>query len=256
MKTIATTMADLNKNGGLALAPNQLPAPQPLPSILGMTQYLGNDQLIQYMAANVVQNKAGVQEMLKGKFKALGITEIVTGIISIIIGTVQVSLDEGYDAFSILSGAPWWNGVLFIIAGSLAVAVERSPTDCMIKGCLSMNIISAIFCLPAVIMYSINISMQPCCYYERPNYYDQSGTVPCLAILLVLALLNGAISIAISSFNCKAVTCCNASPVPIIVVYNNPSAQPNPSLQANDNATPYDVTLTVMEHTYQKVIES
>uniref|UniRef100_UPI00398F04FA membrane-spanning 4-domains subfamily A member 4D-like n=1 Tax=Pristiophorus japonicus TaxID=55135 RepID=UPI00398F04FA len=247
-------MADLSKNAGLFLPTNHLPTLQPLPSPPGSMQYLENGQLNQNIATIIAQNNSGVQAMLRGKLKALGITEIVTGIISIIIGTVQVIRGplNSFTAFSLIGGTPWWTGVVFVIAESLAVAVDKSPTDCKIKGCLSMNIISAILCLPAVTIYAANFAFLPFCSFTSHCFRYQSGSIECLAILLVLALLNAAISIAISSFNCKAMTCCNTTPVlfpfqPNILMYSNPLAQPNPSLQLNGNPPPY---MTVMENVY------
>ncbi|XP_067850997.1 membrane-spanning 4-domains subfamily A member 4D-like [Heptranchias perlo] len=242
-------MISLSKNDGIVLAPNQLPPPQLVASNPGLIQYVENGQLNQeiYLATRIPQNNSGVAEMLKGNLKAQGITEIVTGIITMLVGTIQIiSSSNPYGAdYSIIAGTPCWTGVVFIIAGSLAVAVEKTPTHSMINGCLSMNIISAIFCLPAIIMYSINIAIAPYCYdcgqYETVQV-GSVGTIVCLAILLVLSLLNTAISIAISSFNCKAASCCNKTPVPIIVVYNNPSAQLNPSVQLNGAPPPYNMT--------------
>ncbi|XP_067898849.1 membrane-spanning 4-domains subfamily A member 4A-like [Heterodontus francisci] len=241
-------MAYVVKNDRNVPVPIQLPPSQQFTSIPQLLQYVENGQLNQAIATNLIQNDSGVQEMLKGKFKALGITEIVTGIISIIIGIVQFSIGVGSFAFALLAGTPWWTGVLFIVAGSLAVAVERTPTHGMIRGCLSMNIISAIFCLPAIILYSINLAVQPYCYDMIDYDCYQTGAVVCMAILLLLALLNAAISISISSFNCKAMTCCRTTPAPVIVMYNNASAQPIPSLQFNANPPPYNMTL--MENVY------
>uniref|UniRef100_UPI00398E5B61 membrane-spanning 4-domains subfamily A member 15-like n=1 Tax=Pristiophorus japonicus TaxID=55135 RepID=UPI00398E5B61 len=218
LNTITTEMAYLTKNDGIVLAPAYLPESQPLPSAPGLMPYLENRQLNQCMAPRVAENNSGVQSMFNGKLKGLGITEILTGIISIIIGTVQVIRAANsfypYVGISIVVGTPWWSGVAFVIAGSLAVAVEKSPTDCMVKGCLSSNIISAISCFPALVLYSVNLSYLQICSFSIFCIPFQSGTVECMAILLVLTLLNAAISISISSFNCKAMNCCNTTPVP------------------------------------------
>ncbi|XP_048398001.1 high affinity immunoglobulin epsilon receptor subunit beta-like isoform X2 [Stegostoma tigrinum] len=191
-------MADLLKNIGHTLTPNQLPRSQVLPSGPELVQYVENGPLNQTIAKMLTQNSAGVQEMLKGKFKFLGATEIVTGIISIIIGIVKICIDSSqnhYFEFSLVIGTPWWTGILFVIAGSLALAVERAPT-------LSM------------------------------------GSISCFAILLLLTLLNAAVSIAVSSFNCKALNCCGTASVPIIVVYNNTSEQLVPSQPLYANTPP------------------
>ncbi|XP_078060726.1 membrane-spanning 4-domains subfamily A member 8-like [Mustelus asterias] len=240
-------MAGMLKADGDVLAPNQLPPPQS--SGPQLVQYLQTGPLNQSIAATLNQNNSGLQEMLKGKLKALGITQIVTGIIAIITGIVQISVPRmhSYLDMPVAIGTPWWTGVLFIIAGSLAVAVEKDPSHCMIRGCLSMNIISAISCLPAVIIYATNLDVRPYCYHSL-HCVPPEITISCVAILLVLTLLNAAISIAVSSFNCKAVNGCCTTPVPIIVVYNNTSSQLTPQQQFYENPPPYN--MTPMENVY------
>ncbi|XP_048460792.1 uncharacterized protein LOC109928481 isoform X2 [Rhincodon typus] len=214
-------MADLLKNIGHTLTPNQLPRSQVLPSGPELVQYVENGPLNQTIAKMLTQNSAGVQEMLKGKFKFLGATEIVTGIISIIIGIVKMCIDSSrnrYFEFSLVIGTPWWTGVL-------------------IRGCISAHVISAISCLPATIIYAISIAIQPNCFYSD-SCSNYKGTISCFAILLLLTLLNAAISIAVSSFNCKALNCCGTASVPIIVVYNNTSEQLVPSQPLYANTPP------------------
>ncbi|XP_072329856.1 membrane-spanning 4-domains subfamily A member 4A-like isoform X2 [Scyliorhinus torazame] len=223
-------MADMVKNDGNDFVPNQLPPAQPQPSAPQMVQHLDNAPLHQSIAAMFNQNNAGVQEMLKGKLKALGIIQIVTGIISIIIGILLVTSVRilYYIEMSTLIGTPWWTGVL-------------------IKGCLSTNIISAIACLPAVIIYSVSLNLNSHCYYS--NYCSRpDGLIPCVAILLLLTLLNAAISIAVSSFNCKAMNGCCGTPVPVIVVYNSTSGQLIPPQPFQENPPPY--SMAPMGNTY------
>ncbi|XP_078420483.1 membrane-spanning 4-domains subfamily A member 4D-like [Cetorhinus maximus] len=236
-------MAYLSKNYGNVLAPGQLPPPQALTNIPQLLQNMGNSPPNQSVSTILNQSNSGVQAMLKGKLKALGITEIVTGIIAIIIGIIEISItsDQYVNNFSIIIGTPWWTGILFIIAGSLAVAVEKEPTHGLISGCLSMNIISAISCLSAIIIYSINLAMPAYCYNSFSC--QTGGLVTCLAILLLLTLLNAAISISVSSFNCKAMNCCSATPVPVVIVYNTTSAQQIPPQQFLVRPPPYNMAM-------------
>ncbi|XP_048460486.1 membrane-spanning 4-domains subfamily A member 8-like [Rhincodon typus] len=238
-QTIVVKRTDLLKNVENGLALNQLPPSQPLPNGSQLVQFVDNGQLNQITTTVHAQNNSRVQQMLKGKLKALGITEIVTGIIVIIIGIVPFSIAPRQFLsviFSLIVGIPWWTGALFIVAGSFAIVVEKMPTHCMIRGCLAMNIISAIFCLPATIIYVLNLTIISISY---------SGSTACIVILLLLTLLNAAISVAISSFNCKAMTCCCKTPaVVIIVVYSNASAQPIPPPQFQESPPPYSVMVT------------
>ncbi|XP_043558567.1 uncharacterized protein LOC122556141 isoform X3 [Chiloscyllium plagiosum] len=190
-------MVDVLKNIGNNLTPNQLPPPQVLPSGPELVQYVENGPLNQTIAKMLTQNSAGVQEMLKAKFKFLG----------------------------------------FVTAGSLAVAVERIPTVPMIRGCITLHIISAISCVPATIIYAISLAVEPRCFHSA-SCSKYEGAIACFAILLLLTLLNAAISIAVSSFNCKALNCCGTTSVPIIVVYNNTSEQLVPLQQLYANTPP------------------
>ncbi|XP_041034467.1 membrane-spanning 4-domains subfamily A member 4D-like isoform X1 [Carcharodon carcharias] len=232
-------MAYLSKGDGNVLAPGQFPPPQPL--ALQLVQHLGNGQVNQTTSTTLTQNNACVQAF-KGKLMALGITEVVVACIIIIIGIIEISVviyPLNYRDFSVIIGTPWWSGGLFIIAGSLAIAVEREPTHCMIRGCLGMNIISAIACFPAVIIYSVNLAFPGYCY--SINCFHHQGTIPCLAILLLLTLLIAAISISVSSFNCKAINCCCATPEPVVIVYNTTTTQQIPTQQFQPNPPPYNM---------------
>ncbi|XP_072329534.1 membrane-spanning 4-domains subfamily A member 4D-like [Scyliorhinus torazame] len=243
-------MAGMVKTDGNVFVPNQLPPAQPQPCGPQLVQHLENNPLHQSIAAMFNQNNAGVQEMLKGNLKALGITQIVTGIISIIIGIVQICILHSLtsiESISVIIGTPWWTGVLFIIAGALAVAAEKEPTHCMVNGCLSMNIISAIICLPAIIIYSVSLSIHSVCY-SWAFCYDPGVSIACMTILLLLTLFNAAISIAVSSFNCKAINGCCGTPVPVIVVYSNSPAQPIPQQQFQGNPPPYNMALMENVH--------
>ncbi|XP_078420588.1 membrane-spanning 4-domains subfamily A member 4A-like [Cetorhinus maximus] len=226
-------MAYFSKNERNVYAQNQLPPQQLLPSCPEV-----NRPVNQTMVTTLTQNNAGVQEMLKGKLKALGISGIVTGIIVVLIGIVKISVDSNQYFIRELSfGTPFWTRVPFIIAGSLTVAVEKDPTHGMIRGCLSMNIISAISCFPATIIYSFSLAF-PENINHKVSCLDIDGSIACLALLLLLALLNAAISISVSSFNCNAMVCCG-TPVPVIVVYNNASEQLMPSQQFHANPVRY-----------------
>ncbi|GCB79369.1 hypothetical protein scyTo_0016948 [Scyliorhinus torazame] len=62
------------------------------------------------MATTLNQDKSAVQKMLKGKLKALGITEVVTGIIIITAAIIQIS----------------------IVTGILAALVQEQPSHFMV----------------------------------------------------------------------------------------------------------------------------
>ncbi|GCB81081.1 hypothetical protein scyTo_0022116 [Scyliorhinus torazame] len=126
-------MAYLSTNGGHVITTTQLSAPGLLPTTPHVVQHLENHHVNQ--TTFITQNKSARHQMFKGKLMGLGITEIVTGTIIMIIGIILISIAVyrfNIRDFSVAIGTPWWTGVLFIIAGSLAVAVETNPSHSLL----------------------------------------------------------------------------------------------------------------------------
>ncbi|XP_072329852.1 membrane-spanning 4-domains subfamily A member 4A-like [Scyliorhinus torazame] len=238
-------MAYLLRNGENVCPPNQFPPQWLLPCPRQCVQYLENGYVNETMATTLNQDKSAVQKMLKGKLKALGITEVVTGIIIITAAIIQISIVTGQHQEMNIStriGAPWWTGISLIISGILAALVQEQPSHFMIGGCIAVNIISAISCLAATVIYSVNLVFLSFCHYHSARCVQDEILI---SILLLLTLLNVLISIAISIANAK-ITC--ARPKPVIVVFNSTSEQLVPQQQFHDNPPPYHVA--VMESAY------
>ncbi|CAI9619127.1 unnamed protein product [Staurois parvus] len=108
------------------------------------------------------------QTFLKGKPKALGIVVLVAAILEIGLGIV---LAITHLAITLISGTPFWGPVFYIIAGSLTVAAQKKPNICLIKGSLSLNIISSIFSMVAVILNIIDFLTNQCYSSYSYNYY-------------------------------------------------------------------------------------
>ncbi|XP_072539496.1 membrane-spanning 4-domains subfamily A member 4A-like [Salminus brasiliensis] len=174
-----------------------------------------------------VSSGGSLQKFLKGEPKALGTVQIMTGLLMVLIGIVISIL--AHPPIVVYSGISFWGGLLYITAGSLSVSASNKLNRCVVKGSLTMNIISTMAAAIAIIMFSIDLAiMSPMCYYSDYNYYSQSsctsrntakGTV---GVLLVFSILQFFISICISAFSCKAV--CNSEPVVNITVVPNQEA--------------------------------
>ncbi|XP_038673440.1 membrane-spanning 4-domains subfamily A member 4A-like [Scyliorhinus canicula] len=238
-------MAYLLRDGENVRPLNQFPPQWPLSCPHQWVQYLENGHVNETMATTLNQDKSAVQKLLKGKLKALGITEIVTGTIIITVAIIQISIVTGQHReinISTRIGAPWWTGISLIISGILAALVQEQPSHCLIRGCLAMNIISAISCSAATAIYSVNLFLLSFRHYHSAHSVHDEILI---SILLLLTLLNVLISIAISIANAK-INC--ARPKPVIVVYNGLPAELIPQQQFHDNPPPYNVA--VMQSPY------
>ncbi|XP_058871487.1 membrane-spanning 4-domains subfamily A member 15-like [Acipenser ruthenus] len=137
-----------------------------------------------------------LQTFLRGQPKALGVVQIIIGIVSLLFGPVLVNAYT----FEGSIGLPFWTGVWYIISGSLAVAAENTPRRDLVKACLGMNVVSSVFAGVGSILYSILVSVAP----FQMVYFNRSLYVGLLAVLLVLNILEMCIAIATSAFGCKS----------------------------------------------------
>ncbi|XP_058871483.1 membrane-spanning 4-domains subfamily A member 4A-like [Acipenser ruthenus] len=183
-----------------------------------------------------------LQTFLRGQPKALGVVQIIIGIVSLLFGPVLMNANM----FAGIIGLPFWTGVWYIISGSLAVAADNTHRRGLVKACLGMNVVSSVFAGVGSILYSISVSIvsnhmdylnRSADYYDQlsnhmdylnrsADYYDQLSNhmdylnrsaehdylrrysltihVGILAVLLVLNILEMCIAIATSAFGCKS----------------------------------------------------
>ncbi|XP_039607530.1 uncharacterized protein LOC120527772 isoform X2 [Polypterus senegalus] len=123
------------------------------------------------VSSNLLRMQQSLKAFLKGEPKALGAVQIMIAVLSISFGAL-LGL-TGSMAF--IGGIPFWPSILYIISGSLSVAATKKPTPCLMKGALSMNIISAIFTILGICMYSLDIP-----FYYGLMECDGSNCVPAL----------------------------------------------------------------------------
>ncbi|KAG9277429.1 membrane-spanning 4-domains subfamily A member 4A-like [Astyanax mexicanus] len=160
-------------------------------------------------------------KFLKGDPKALGVVQIMIGIITFMLGIVSAVFF--YTASKVI-GVMFWGAVLYMVSGGLSVDASKKAHGCVVKGSLVMNVFSAVAAGIAIIVMVVDIAIANPCYryyyYSRPNedlcglWYGIAG------IQLVLAVLEFIISICTSAFACKA-TCCN-DPTQVMFVPAHP----------------------------------
>ncbi|ETE64499.1 Membrane-spanning 4-domains subfamily A member 4A [Ophiophagus hannah] len=176
-----------------------------------------------------------VKTFYQGEPVALGITQILIGIIGIVFGILLNFIDIDDSTYFLLIKIPYWGGILHIISGSLTVAAARNPkiplvinlwetreghgfksllSEELVKGMLAMNAISAITAGLGIVFLSFSVSpLLPFDFGYNCNYHRYDTKERCdeiqnigkgiLIFLIVLAILEFCISISLASFGCK-----------------------------------------------------
>ncbi|XP_040176984.1 rho GTPase-activating protein gacK-like [Rana temporaria] len=96
---------------------------------------------------------------LMGKPKALGVLIIIVSIFEIGLGIALAILAyTNTDA----SGISFWGPIFYIIAGSLTLSAYRKPSINLVRGSLSLNVISWVLTVIAVVLNVIDLATVGC----------------------------------------------------------------------------------------------
>ncbi|XP_060114568.1 membrane-spanning 4-domains subfamily A member 4D-like [Heteronotia binoei] len=160
-----------------------------------------------------------LKKLYRSEPMALGITQISIGILEIAFGLVIFLAEQTnvhhHGESHILT--PYWTGILYIISGSLSVAVAKKPETRVVIGMLSMNVVSAVVAGVAIVILSISVAHR--IYYLRCDEYYNSDIPPEIcqeyvipyvemrntsAVLLVFTILEFLITIITAAFGCAS----------------------------------------------------
>ncbi|KAJ6650240.1 hypothetical protein lerEdw1_013475 [Lerista edwardsae] len=158
-----------------------------------------------------------LKKFYKGEPLALGVTQVLTGLIGIAFGAVlNLAYDHKFRFFYIIALAPHWTGAL-------------------LKGVVSMNVLSAVAASVGILLVSLSLlsdrryAVQRCSNYGQreldPQCYEaqvipHDVTVGIMSVLLLFTLLAFCISISNAFFGSKLL-CQDTSSKMIVVVYQH-----------------------------------
>ncbi|XP_073414906.1 membrane-spanning 4-domains subfamily A member 4A-like [Dendrobates tinctorius] len=176
------------------------------------------------MAPNTHPSSPFYQTFLKSKPKALGIVLIISAILEIGLGIAL-----GFTSYSISfpSGIPFWGPIFYIIAGALTISAHHKPNVCLIRGSLSLNIITSIVTTIALIINIVDLTVMQSFW----NCYHGSGSQRCknqlnggyavLSFLLILHVLLFCVSLSLSIFGCRSLSQVSSNSPQVFLIQND-----------------------------------
>ncbi|TFJ96852.1 30S ribosomal protein S11 [Platysternon megacephalum] len=93
-----------------------------------------------------------LRKFYQGEPLALGITQILTGIVQVAFGIILI-LANDYQLIAIHVGTPIWTGILYILSGLICVEAAKNPKISLVKAMLAMNTLSAVVAGVGIILY-------------------------------------------------------------------------------------------------------
>uniref|UniRef100_A0A670HLR2 Membrane spanning 4-domains A3 n=1 Tax=Podarcis muralis TaxID=64176 RepID=A0A670HLR2_PODMU len=165
--------------------------------------------------------------------------QVMLGLIYISLGTIViVHFRRYYKLFTSITGYPFWSGIFFIFSGSLSVAAEKYPNKALVMSSVRMNITSAIMATIGIILYAMEIDINnKRDYSDSEGFFLQSAGTALAVLLLLLTMLELAITVSLAHLGMKAASsdmATTVSPSPVFKQDVSPT-EGNPDPPANNN---------------------
>uniref|UniRef100_A0A671L1L5 Transmembrane protein 176l.4 n=1 Tax=Sinocyclocheilus anshuiensis TaxID=1608454 RepID=A0A671L1L5_9TELE len=102
-----------------------------------------------------------VSQVMKGKLKdvhtALGIVQMIIGVLNIVAGIVLKCLAAWFTMERIAQG-PFWLGSVFLVVGIVCILTAKFPSSCLLIIGIILNVVSAGLAITAVVLYSVDLA--------------------------------------------------------------------------------------------------
>ncbi|XP_020788659.1 transmembrane protein 176 [Boleophthalmus pectinirostris] len=99
--------------------------------------------------------RAAVQ---RGEPKCLGVSQLMLGLL-IMTYSIPLHLTEHTEV--VWMGVPWWSGISFVIAGVVAILLDKYCTMNNLYACIATSVVSTALSIMAIIIYSVDIERNP-----------------------------------------------------------------------------------------------
>lgn len=99
--------------------------------------------------------RAAVQ---RGEPKCLGVSQLMLGLM-IILYSIPLHLAEHTEVVQL--GVPWWSGLTFVVAGSVAILLDKYCTMNNLYASLAASGVSTALSITAIIIYAVDIERNP-----------------------------------------------------------------------------------------------
>uniref|UniRef100_A0A8C1TYL3 Transmembrane protein 176A-like n=1 Tax=Cyprinus carpio TaxID=7962 RepID=A0A8C1TYL3_CYPCA len=102
-----------------------------------------------------------VSQGMKGKLKdvhtALGIVQMIIGVLNIVAGIVLQCLGSWFTMGRIAQG-PFWLGSMFLVVGIVCILTAKFPSSCLLIIGIILNVVGAALAITAVVLYSVDLA--------------------------------------------------------------------------------------------------
>nr|XP_020831806.1 membrane-spanning 4-domains subfamily A member 18 [Phascolarctos cinereus] len=179
----------LNVTGTTTL--QNLPVVNQNPTVLSPgTTHIENQPISSLSSGNFTT--FDVKRFMAQEVNSLGAVQIMTGLMHICLGSVLLYFLKVVLTYS---GYPFWGGLSFIVSGTLSILAAKQPAQCMVRGSVGMNIVSAIFSIGGMLILITDLIVVE---NASPNTFISS-------VLFLFSFLECVITCVSSHFGCEAI---------------------------------------------------
>ncbi|XP_030643990.1 transmembrane protein 176 [Chanos chanos] len=137
-----------------------------------------------------------LQESLrKGEPRAFGVSQVMLGIM---VMTYSLPLLSTESTEVVNFGVPWWSGIMFLVAGTLAIVLEKQANMKLLLVWLTISGTTILVSLIALIVYFVDIAKNPeipcnmepndTCHFQHLAMAFSRGLKGCLLLLTLVQM--------------------------------------------------------------------
>nr|XP_023415478.1 membrane-spanning 4-domains subfamily A member 4A-like isoform X1 [Loxodonta africana] len=150
---------------------------------------------------------------LRMRVEVLGVVLILTALIILSLGIIMLCVFLIFHEpapTSVYTGYPIWGSIMFLVSGTLSIAVGSGTTKRLVQGSLGLNIISSVVAATGIILSAFSLTMlslnsHHCDKSQKPEICAmiRSVLMGMDGLVLTLSVLEFCIAVSLSAFGCK-----------------------------------------------------